>query len=211
MRKLLTCALGLFILVLGSELWRSGAIADFVYTHDSGGRLMSVGAIASGSAVTGNPVLVAGRDDSGNARSLHNDGNGDLYVRPSTSSGAFGDPCMDPTQAKSSAVISITSATTTSLVAVSGSTAVFICGGSLTISEVVTTPNTFQLEFGTGASCTGTTALTGTYGAGGVTAGDPIVVVIPELKSTGASQGVCAVTTIGGSGSFQGVLYFVQR
>jgi hypothetical protein len=123
------------------------------------------------------------------------------------------DPCSYA--AKSSASIAITTATTTSLVAVSGSTAVYVCGFSITISQVVTTANTFQFEYGTGASCTGTHALSGTYGAGGVTAGIPIVVSSGGAGSTiftaPASNGICAVTAIGASGSFEGVLTYVQQ
>jgi len=123
------------------------------------------------------------------------------------------DPCSYA--AKSSAPITITTATTTSLVAVSGATAVYVCGFSFTISEVTTTANTLQFEYGTGAACTGTTALTGLYGAGGVTAGDPIAIANGNAGATvfktPASQGVCAVTAIGASGSFQGVLTYVQQ
>lgn len=129
---------------------------------------------------------------------------------------AVADPCEDMFVAKSSAVINITSATTTSLVAVSGSTTVYVCGFSLTISEVVTTANTFQLEYGTGATCGGgTTALTGLYGAGGVTAAAPIVISVGNGSATvaksAASNGVCAVTAIGASGTFQGLITFVQQ
>jgi hypothetical protein len=110
--------------------------------------------------------------------------------------------------------ISITTAATTSLVAVSGTTVVYICSLSLTISQVVTTANTFVLEYGTGASCTSPTALTGTYGAGGVTAAAPIYVWAGyggTLAKSAAAAGVCALTTIGASGSFQGVLTYVQQ
>ena len=128
---------------------------------------------------------------------------------------ANNDPCQSSGTPKSSVAINITSATTTSLVAVSGSTAVFVCGFSVTISEVVTTANTIQFEYGTGAACTGPTVLTGLYGAGGVTAGDPIVVTYGGAGSTvftaPASNGLCAVTAIGASGSFQGVLTYVQQ
>ena len=123
------------------------------------------------------------------------------------------DPCSYA--AKSSAAISVTSATTTSLVAVSGATAVYVCGFSFTISEVVTTANTLQFEYGTGAACTSPTVLTGLYGAGGVTAGDPIVISAGNAGATvikaPASNGICALTAIGGSASFQGVLTYVQQ
>lgn len=140
--------------------------------------------------------------------------------------GTFGSPATDVVSvqnndpcsyaAKSSVPISITSATTTSLVALSGSTVIYVCGFSLTISQVVTTANTFVLEYGTGATCgTGTTALTGTFGAGGVTAGIPIVITYGSGNSTVATapagNRLCALTAIGGSGSFQGILTYVQQ
>lgn len=125
------------------------------------------------------------------------------------------DPCQSPNVAKSSVPINITSTATTSLVAVSGATTVYVCGISLTISEVATTPNTILFEYGTGAACTGPVALTGLYGAGGITAGDPIPVSYGGAGMTifksAASNGVCALTAIGGSGSFQGVLTYVQQ
>jgi len=125
------------------------------------------------------------------------------------------DPCQSPNIAKSSAPINITTATTTSLVAVSGSTTVYVCGFSVTISEVITTPNTILFEYGTGAACTSPTVLTGLYGGGGVTAGDPIPVSYGGAGMTvfksAASAGICALTAIGGSGSFQGVLTYVQQ
>lgn len=134
---------------------------------------------------------------------------------PTVSLGSSGnDPCASPGTTKSSAAISITSGTTTSLVAVSGSTTVYVCSFSATISQVVTTANTLQFEYGTGAACSSPTTLTGTYGAGGVTAGIPIVVKdggAYTLFKSAASAGICAVTTIGASGSFQGVLTYVQQ
>lgn len=124
------------------------------------------------------------------------------------------DPCQNPSVLKTNVAINITSAATTSLVAVSGSTAVYVCGFSFSISQVVTTANTLQFEYGTGASCTGTHALTGLYGAGGVTAGIPIVVSQSgpgTVFTAPASNGLCAVTAIGASGSFQGQLTYVQQ
>jgi|SRR6267142_1704589 len=124
------------------------------------------------------------------------------------------DPCQSSAVAKSSAIINISTATTTALVAVSGSTVVYVCGFSLTISQVITTANTLKFIQGTGATCSGAPAdLTGLYGAGGVTAAAPIVVVGlgGTIFKTGAGGGLCAVTAIGASGSFQGVVTYVQQ
>lgn len=124
------------------------------------------------------------------------------------------DPCSYAV--KQSAAINITSATTTGLVAASGTTAIYVCGYDFTVSEVITTANTLQLEAGTGAACVTTqTAKTGLYGGGGVTAGSPIHIVSPATNgtvfSTPASGVLCAVTVIGATGSFQGVLTYVQQ
>jgi hypothetical protein len=100
-------------------------------------------------------------------------------------------------------------------VAISGSTTIYVCGISMTISEVITTPNTILFEYGTGATCgTGTTSLTGKYGDGGVTAGIPIVINAANggtVFKTAASNGLCALTAIGATASFQGVLTYVQQ
>lgn len=125
-----------------------------------------------------------------------------------------GDPCQNPSVTKSSAAISISSATTTSLVAVSGSTTVYVCGFSVTINEVITTANTILFEYGVGAACTSPTVLTGTYGAGGITAGAPIVIsAYPghTIFKSAASAGICALTAVGASGSFQGSITYVQQ
>lgn len=86
------------------------------------------------------------------------------------------DPCQDLSQQKQSVPISIAAtAGTVQLVAISGTTAVYVCGFSAQITAG-TTP-TIQFEYGTGTTCgTGTTTLTGTYapGAGTAPATDPI-------------------------------------
>lgn len=116
---------------------------------------------------------------------------------------------------KSSVVVAITTATTTSLIAPVTGAAIYVCGFTITISEVITTPNTIVFEYGTGATCgTGTTALTGKLGDGGVLAAAPIVIAANmngSLFSTPISQRLCALTAIGGSASFQGVLTYVQQ
>lgn len=124
------------------------------------------------------------------------------------------DPCFSTTP-KSSVPINISTAATTALVAVSGSTAVYVCSFDLTISEVVTTANTILFEQGTGTTCAGSpTALTGPFGAGGILAAAPLDVVTGQggtILKTAASNGLCAVTTIGATGNFAGVLTYVQQ
>lgn len=125
------------------------------------------------------------------------------------------DPCQASGVAKSSVAVNISTAATTALVALSGTTIVYVCGFSLTISQVITTPNTLSFVYGTGATCgTGTVTLTGLFGGGGVTAAPPITVTAgigSTLFKTIAGNALCAVTAIGGSGSFQGVVTYVQQ
>lgn len=132
---------------------------------------------------------------------------------PNIGGPAVVDPCSYAT--KSSVAINITSATTTQLVAISGSTSIYVCHFSFTASQVITTANTLQFEYGTSTTCVGANKLTGLYGAGGVTAGDPIVVSAGNgngtLFTAPASNGLCALTAIGASASFQGVLTYVQQ
>lgn len=126
-----------------------------------------------------------------------------------------GDPCLSSETSKSSAIIGISTAATTALVAPSGSTTVYVCDFVFSISQVVTTANTLKFVQGTGAACaTGQSDLTGLFGAGGVTAGIPIVVSAASSGSvlkTAASGGLCAVTAIGASAAFAGVLTYVQQ
>lgn len=143
------------------------------------------------------------------------DTNGNINVS-TTPVAVQADPCLNSAVAKTSVAINITSATTTQLVAPSGSLAVFVCGFSFTVSEVITTANTLQFIAGTGATCGGSTVTkSGLYGAGGITAAAPIFIQSSggngSIFSAAASSGVCVVTAIGASGSFQGILTFVQQ
>lgn len=125
------------------------------------------------------------------------------------------DPCQSPNIAKSSAAINVTSATTTSLVAVSGTTTVYVCGFSITIAPSAVTADTVLFEYGTGASCTSPTALTGTFGNGDLTS---TVGVAPisyggggaTIFKSAASAGVC-ILTAGNAVNVQGVLTYVQQ
>lgn len=133
---------------------------------------------------------------------------------PISASGSV-DPCQNSGVAKSSVAINISTATTTQLVAPSGTTAVYVCGFDFTISEVITTANTLLFNTGTAATCAGATVTkTGLYGAGGVLAAAPIHIERAgpgTVFSSAASSGVCAITAIGATGSFQGILTYVQQ
>jgi hypothetical protein len=123
------------------------------------------------------------------------------------------DPCSYA--AKSSAPISVTSATTTSLVAVSGATVVYVCGISFTIAPSATSADTALFEYGTGATCTSPTSLTGTYGNGDLTTAAPVVAINhggggQTIFKSAASAGVC-ILTAGTTVNIQGVLNYVQQ
>lgn len=124
------------------------------------------------------------------------------------------DPCASSGITKSSVLVNITSATTTQLVALSGTTIVYVCNFTLTVSQVITTANTIKFVYGTGSACgTGTTDLTGTFGAGGITASLPMVIMGGgnTLFKTIAGNALCATTAIGASGTFQGIVTYVQQ
>lgn len=121
------------------------------------------------------------------------------------------DPCTDASAIKSTVAINISSATTTQLVALSGTTIVYVCGG-VAVGGAGTNPS-FELEYGTGSTCgTGTTVLTGAMATGvtvSTTAPGPII-PIPAGPKTAAGNALCAVTG-GTSPNFQGYITFVQQ
>jgi hypothetical protein len=116
-----------------------------------------------------------------------------------------GDPCLNPSVAKSSASVAISTATTTSIVAVSGTKAIYVCGfaASTGLSD------TLQFEYGTGASCTGTHALTGVMATDATVANYLVLGSNGTLFTAPASNGVCIVST--GTGGINGVLFYVQQ
>lgn len=125
------------------------------------------------------------------------------------------DPCQDLSQQKSSVAVNISTATTTQIVALSGTTAVYVCGYSL-VAGAGTNPS-IQFEYGTGASCgTGTTALTGAMATGvtvSTTAPGPIFNSPGQdvsLLKTAAGNALCLVSG-GTTPNFQGFVTFVQQ
>lgn len=123
--------------------------------------------------------------------------------------------CLSNDPNKQQVAISITTATTTALVAPVAGQSVYVCGFTFTISQVVTTPNTLRFIQGTGATCgTGTVNVSGLYGDGGVTAAAPIVVIYSPVGAgirTTAGNGLCVTTAIGATASFQGILSYIQQ
>lgn len=123
------------------------------------------------------------------------------------------DPCSYAQ--KSSAAITVTSGTTTSLVAVSGSTTVYVCGFAITIAPSAVTAATALFEYGTGAACTSPTSLTGTFGNGDLTSAAGVAPILygngaGTIFKSAASNGIC-ILTAGNAVSVQGVLTYVQQ
>jgi hypothetical protein len=122
------------------------------------------------------------------------------------------DPCFSQFTVKSSASVSIASATTTSIVAVVAGKGVLVCGFILDIQGSATTVGTAQFEYGTGAACSSPTALTGAM-PGNITASVPTVIVANgdgTEFSAPASNGLCIVTT-GTTVNVTGYVQYVQQ
>jgi hypothetical protein len=118
--------------------------------------------------------------------------------------------------AKSSTPITLTTIVTATVVPVSGSTAVYVCGFSFTIAPSATSADTIKFVYGTGAACaSGQTALTGTYGNGDLTIAAPVVPISygngnGTVMIAPASNGLCTITT-GTAVNIQGILSYVQQ
>lgn len=174
-------------------------------------------ATSSANLANANPVIVgciAGTSSvlSANNTFLNCDTNGNLIISPNSTVNAIEssiDPCQSSAIAKSSTPINIASATTTLLVALSGTTKIFACHFDFTMVGAV---QTLKFVYGTQTTTpcdTGQVALTGAYADG--TASDIIVSAGSgsTLFATVAAQQLCAVTT--GTVGAQGVLTFVQQ
>jgi hypothetical protein len=115
-----------------------------------------------------------------------------------------------PLTCDQSVAVNITSATTTSLVAVVTAARVFVCHASL-MAVGAATAVTVKFVYGTGAACSTPTDLTGAFtGATASTASTPIVLGpgMGYAFKTPVSNGVCAVTT--GTAGLQGFVSFAQ-
>lgn len=118
------------------------------------------------------------------------------------------DPCQDLSQQKQSFAVNVSSATTTAVVPVSGTTSVYVCGWSLqTVSG--TTP-TIQFEFGAGTACaTSPSVLTGTFTGAALQLFNSPSTDTTILKAP-SGNGFCLITG-GTTPNVQGVITFVQQ
>jgi len=118
------------------------------------------------------------------------------------------------TLTNSSAVVNISSATTTSIVALVTGKRITVCGFAISNPPSGTSASTFVFEYGTGAACSTPTALTGAFGAGFTTAGAPIFYSYGDgtstIFSTAISNGLCLLTA-GTTVNIQGVVTYVQQ
>lgn len=191
------------------------------------------GNAAAGAAVSGNPNLVAGKDTAGNAQDLLTDTTGVLTIlsaRSATdgqSNGFIGMLLQNGNnealatvpfkfngatwdrdyKCPNTATFSVSTATTTSLVATSGSTKIHVCafmvtdGGTLAASTV-------QFEFGTGAACVTTQApITGVMTGSSTTVGNVLALSGLNWESA-ASAALCLVTT--GTSTQSGFVSYAQ-
>ena len=112
-----------------------------------------------------------------------------------------------------SVVINQSSATTTQLIALSGTTRIYVCHVLVNQIGAATAP-TFKFVYGTGASCgSGTTNLTGAI-SGSATAGVPTNTNfggngVGYVFSTPAGQALCITTTT--TQAQTGVLTYLQQ
>lgn len=124
------------------------------------------------------------------------------------------DPCQDVSAIKSSVAINAAGVGTTQLVALSGTTSIYVC--SFQAAANAGTNPSFQFEYGTGASCgTGTTALTGAMATGvtvSATAPGPVFESSPgnTTLKTPSGNALCAVIA-GTSAVFNGWVSYVQQ
>lgn len=121
------------------------------------------------------------------------------------------DPCGSWGTTKQSTAVTISTATTTQIVALTAGQTIFVCGFNFSMTG--TTAPTFQFEYGTGTNCgTGTTVLTGVYAADITATIGQYIYGGGEMTifATASANALCIVT--GGTGpSLQGVVTFVQR
>jgi hypothetical protein len=101
-------------------------------------------------------------------------------------------------QCDKSVVFNSTTAATTQLVALSGTQVIYVCGYSLMIQGVATTPASIKFVQGTGSNCaTSPTDLTGTL-TGSTVAGSPLEMSVGgglgSIFRTTAGQALCMTT-----------------
>ena len=195
-----------------------------VETSSDGGNTFSAESTYVGTtAITSAPFSVSGFTDIRVRCSAYTSGTANVSLQASQGSqGSVAnvpgvtDPCTSPNVIATSAPINISTATTTAIIAPVAGQRVYVCGYVFTISQVVTTANTLTFITGSGATCgTNTVTQTGPFGAGGVTASQPIPIAYgggnQTVFTSAVGAGVCATTAIGATGNFAGQITYVQQ
>lgn len=138
-----------------------------------------------------------------------------INTSPASPNPTAADPCLSNAYLKSSVAISVSSATTTQLVAPSSGVTVYVCGAVFSIAPSATSADVASFTTGTGATCgTGTVTQTGTFGNGDLTsAAPPIVITFPSdgTDFSGAPGAGLCIITAGTAVSVQGFLTYVAR
>jgi len=120
------------------------------------------------------------------------------------------DPCQSTSVIKAIAFANITTATTTSLVGVNGTKAIYVCQIVAQLNS--STASTVLFEYGTGAACSSPIVLTATYTNS--TLVSEVVTIgggASAIMSTPGAEGLCAVTTVGTSPTIPVTVSYVQQ
>lgn len=130
---------------------------------------------------------------------------------------SYGDPCSGAV-AKSSIAIALTATGTLQLLALSGTTVIYVCGFVATIPNTATTATSLKFIAGTGTNCgTPTATLTGPMGSNDPAAvsANPVVVAYGGANATAfptpSGSELCTVVTGNGTLDISGVLSYVQK
>lgn len=121
---------------------------------------------------------------------------------------AAADPCMDPNVAKSSVVLSIATATTTSLVATNGTKKIYVCGISATMAGTSPTATFITGTTASTACDTGASGLTGAMNPS-ATVGSINIGWGGTTMKTAAGGALCVTTAA--TTAIYGVLSYVQQ
>lgn len=125
------------------------------------------------------------------------------------------DLCQSNTIAKTTLAVSITTGTTTSIVPVSGSTSIYICGYTIGFTGSATA-NTVQFVQGTGGACGGATANVGLVHRGAGSAASTNIISVGYagqmvFTKLTAANGFCVTTTIATGPIIDIQVSFVQQ
>ncbi len=125
------------------------------------------------------------------------------------------DPCANPSVLKSSAFLNITTATTTQIIAQSGSTVDYVCEFDANMTGT-TAADTVILEIGTGSNCaSNVTVISPTYSSGILTSGATNINVgnggATVFTSVVGSREICVLSTVATSPTIGVHVTYVQQ